>query len=759
MISMSSETYRHIGKPTVRKDALDIVTGAAMYIDDMKMQGMLHGKVLRSPHAHANITHIDAGKALQLDGVKAVLTHRDVPDWKGGFPKPHQRLLDSRVRYVGDGVALVAATRPEIAEEALDLIHVDYEVLPSVHRVEDAIRPGAVPLYDAYPNNILPADCPAFGPSSLKGIMRGDVEKGFEQADYIAEGTYGYENIPNPLPPEPPGVIAHWDGPNRVTLWASTQCPNIFKMRSEMALGFPEVRVIAACCGGSYGSKIDSWLIVMYAAALARATHRPVKLCYSKEEHFCAYKLRVSSRIHARIGMKKDGTVTAVEGEWLVDIGAFSNMAQGMMAVGCGEAQIMIGSCRNWRFITKPVVTNRNPSGEVRGYGGQELKSALIPLWTLTMEKGNMDPVEVFKKNFVKPGDGYHWRDGKWYTSTGKDYSQAIDRGAEVFRWKEKWKGWLKPTAVKGSTRIGVGVGVHGNADAGEDECEAYVRLNGNGRVVVHCCLAEAGMGERSSICKMAAEVLNVPLEWVSITEPDTMINPFNFDLVGSRGTHAVGYAVIEAAEEAREKLLERAAEYMDAPKEILHTEDGMVFAEERPDERHTWRRIMHFGHTITGYGQFSPDYSKPNFIITFLEVAVDLDTGKTELLRVLQATDVGKIIDPPSLEGQLRGGLGSAGIDTALFEETMLDETTGRIINPNMIDYKWRVFPELPLFENAILETGIPTHRFKAVGVGEVATAPGPSAVLMAISNAVGRRITEYPATPERILKALDRI
>lgn len=756
---MSSEGYRHIGKATQRKDAVDIVTGASKYIDDMKMPGMLYGKVLRSPHAHANITHIDVGKALQLDGVKAVLTHRDVPDWKGGFPEPHQRVLDSRVRYVGDGVALVAATRPEIAEEALDRIDVDYEVLPSVHNVEEAIGQGAVPLYDAYPENILPSDCPPFGRNSLKGIVRGNVKKGFEEADYIAEGTYGYENIPNPLPPEPPGVIAHWEGPDKITLWAATQCPNILKMRSEMVLGFPEVRVIGTCCGGSYGSKIEFWLIVMYAAALARAAHRPVKLCYTKEEHFTAYKLRLASRIRARIGMKKDGTVTAAEGEWLVDIGAFSNMAQGMMAVGCGEAQIMIGSCQNWQLITKPVVTNRNPSGAVRGYGGQELKSALIPLWTLTMEKGNMDPVAVFKKNFVKPGDGYHWRDGKWYTCTGKDYSEAIDRGAEVFGWKEKWKGWLKPTAVNGSKRIGVGVGVHGNADAGEDESEAYVRLSGDGRVVVHCCLAEAGMGERSSICKMAAEVLNVPLEWVSITDPDTMINPFNFDLVGSRGTHAVGYAVIEAAEEAREKLFDRAAEYLDAPKEILHTEDGRVFAKERPDERHTWMRIMGFGRTITGHGHFAPDYSKPNFIITFLEVAVDLDTGKTELLRVLQATDVGQIIDPLSLEGQLQGGLGSAGIDTALFEETMLDKTTGRIINPNMIDYKWRVFPELPLFENVILETGIPTHRFKAVGVGEVATAPGPSAVLMAISNAIGRRITEYPATPERILKTLGRI
>lgn len=188
---MSSEQYRHIGKATVRKDAVDIVTGAVEFIDDIRMPGMLHGKVLRSPHAHANIKHFDTAKAARLDGVKAVLTHEDIPDWMIGIPEPHQRVLDRKVRYVGDGVALVAATTPEIAEEALDLIDVDYEVLPFVLDMDEALKPTAPPLYDAYPNNILPSACPSFGPRSLKDVVRGDVKKGFEEADFIAEGTYG----------------------------------------------------------------------------------------------------------------------------------------------------------------------------------------------------------------------------------------------------------------------------------------------------------------------------------------------------------------------------------------------------------------------------------------------------------------------------------------------------------------------------------------------------------------------------------------
>jgi CO/xanthine dehydrogenase Mo-binding subunit len=756
---MNNESYRYIGKATPRKDAREIVTGESTYIDDLHFPGMLYAKVLRSPHAHADIKQIDTTGATRLKGVKAALTFKDVPDWFIGVPEPHQRVLDSRLRYVGDGVALVAATTPEIAEEALEHIEVQYEPLPAVLDVDEALKSDSTPLYDAYPNNVLPAGCPRFfGPESLKGIFLGDVKKGFQEADVIAEGTYGYENLPNPLPPEPPGVIAKWEGPDKLTLWASVQCPNLLKFALTRVTRVPVIRVIGVQCGGSYGSKNEPWLTALYATLLAKETNRPVKLCYTKEEHFCAYVLRLGSRLSAKIGMKHDGTVTAIEGEWLVDTGAFSGFTQAQIAVGCGETQMMIGTCKNWQLDTKTIVTNRNPSGIVRGFGGQELKSALIPLWSLAMEKAKLDPVDVFKKNFVRPGDGYFWRDGKWYTCTGKDYSRAMEEGAKKFKWKDKWKGWLNPSSVDGSKRTGVGVGVHGNADAGEDVAEAQVRLNADGTVVLHCLVSEAGMGERSNVCKMVAEVLKMPLDRVNITDPDTMINPFNFDLIGSRGTHAVGYAVIEAAENARQQLLEIASRKLEVPKELLETEDGCVYIKEGPRKSIPWIKIIGPMHTITGHGNFTPDYTKPNFMATFVEVEVDIETGKADLKRVVQATDAGQIIDPPSLEGQLYGGLGSAGIDSALFEETIIDRPTGRIINPNLIDYKWRIFSELPAIELAVMETGINTHRFKALGVGEIATSPGPSAILMAVSNAIGKRLTAYPATPERILKTLDR-
>jgi xanthine dehydrogenase molybdenum-binding subunit len=243
------------------------------------------------------------------------------------------------------------------------------------------------------------------------------------------------------------------------------------------------------------------------------------------------------------------------------------------------------------------------------------------------------------------------------------------------------------------------------------------------------------------------------------MTPPDSLLNPFDFGLVGSRGTYAVGSAVIAAAEDARNKLFELATPVLRAPAGELDTMDGKISVKGSPETAVPWNRIMGIMQTCTGFGRFKPDYSVPNFLALFVEVEVDTETGKVDLRRVVAATDVGQVIDPPSLEGQIYGALGAAGMDTALFEESIFDRRLGHLLNMNMIDYKWRTFSELPEFQNVILETPIPTHRYKAVGVGEIATSPGPSAVLMAASNAVGKRLCEYPLTPQRILKALGRI
>ncbi len=752
-----TEPYRYIGKAMPRKDAKDIVTGRAKFLNDLKMPNMLYGKVLRSPHAHALIKRMDKSKAEKLKGVEAVLTWEDVPDWRGGTPRC-TRILDRKVRYVGDAVALVAATSEEIARRALDLIDVEYEVLPAVFEMEEALKPGAPQLYDEFPGNVVTPGVPFFGPKSLQEVVMGDVEKGFQEADVITEGTFSYENIPNPLPPEPPGAIALWEEPNKVTLWVSNQASYMDKITLFHVMGRKvEVRTIGGPCGGSYGSKFMSWQVQTYATLLSKATGKPVKLIFTKEEHLAAFTMRIASRMTARVGMKRDGTVTAVSGTWLIDTGYYSMTTQSQVAVGCGEVQIAV-RCPNWDLKPVIVCTNRNASGIVRGFGGQELKCTLIPILSLAMEGLEIDPFQFLKKNFVKPGDGYFWRDGIWYTYRGLDFSKAMEEGARRFGWEEKWKGWLKSTSVEGTKRRGVGVGVHGNADIGEDASEAYVRLHPDGTAMLFSCVTEHGTGQRTNFVKMVAEVLQLPIENVSITPSDSLINPYEFGPAGSRGTYAIGAAIIAAAEDARRKLLELLAPKLQADPSQLDTKDGVVFVKEHPEKKIPWK-AMSVDRTITGYGRFEPDYTLSNCMMTFVEVEVDTETGKVTLNRVVNATDVGQVIDPLGIEGQLNGCLGSGGIDSALFEETVLDRTSGHILNANMIDYKWRTFSELPPIENVIFETPIPSHRFHAVGVGEIATSPGPAAVLMAVSNALGVWLHEYPVTPERVLKALGKV
>jgi xanthine dehydrogenase molybdenum-binding subunit len=737
---------------------MEIVTGKVRYLDDLEMPGLLYGQVLRSPHAHAVIKHIDKSRALELEGVKAVLAYEDVPPgWRGGTPR-YTRVLDQKVRFAGDAVALVAATSEEVARQALDLIEVEYEVLPAVFDIDQALKPDAPQLFSEFPGNVVPPGMPIFGPKCLKELVMGDVEKGLAEADLVVEGTAGYEGLANPLPAEPPGVIALWEEPNRATFWLSTQFAYQDKIILYHALNKEvEVRTIGLPCGGSFGSKILAWPLYCYALLLSRATGRPVKMVMSKEEHLAAFTLRLGSRIQARVGLKKDGTVTAVAGKWFVDTGYYSMTTQAQVAVGLGEVQILL-RCPNWDLKTAIVCTNRAPSGQIRGFGGQELECSLMPVLSRALAELDLDPFEFLKKNYVKPGDGYYWRDGNWYTYRGPDYAAAMEKGAKLFGWKEKWKGWLRPTEVRGCKRTGVGVGAHGNADIGEDASEALVRLHPEGKAVIFCCVNEFGTGNWSNYMKMAAEVLQLPLERVSFAPADSLITPFEFGSVGSRGTYAIGSAIIRATEDAKRQLFELLAPKLGVAPEELDTENGEVFVKADPKRRLSWK-AMGVDRTIVGFGRFEPDFTLANCLMSFVEVEVDTETGEVRLRRVVNATDVGQIIDPLGVQGQLNGCLGSAGIDSAIFEETVLDPRHGWVLTSNLADYKWRTFADLPRIENVILETPFPSHRFRAVGVGEIATSPGPAAVLMAVSNALGTWVTEYPVTPDRVLKALGKV
>ncbi|WP_320977388.1 xanthine dehydrogenase family protein molybdopterin-binding subunit, partial [Enterocloster asparagiformis] len=311
---MDDNNYRYIGKHVSRADGRDLVSGRRPFIDDVRIPGMLMARVLRSPYPHANIVKIDTTKAKAAPGVRAVLTYKDAPDWKCGLPQ-HRKVLDQRVRFTGDSVALVAAETLEAADEACRQIEVEYEELPFVLDCEEAIKPDAPQLYDEFPGNVLPKVTP-FSEEPFNQIHVGDVEKAFEEAAYVAEGYYCYDKLPHPLPPESPGVIAQWTSPSAVTLYYNGGAPHLQKFNTEASIPGVAVRVIACHSGGSYGSKQLIPHLALQAIALARETGRAVKLMMDRTDHMLSFELRQGSRIRGKVGITQDGLINAIQGMW-----------------------------------------------------------------------------------------------------------------------------------------------------------------------------------------------------------------------------------------------------------------------------------------------------------------------------------------------------------------------------------------------------------------------------------------------------------
>jgi len=762
--------YRHVGKYTPRKDAKDVVTGSAMFLDDFSLPRMLHARTKRSPYPHANIVKIDTSAAEALEGVRAIVTHENVPFVALlGYP-PERNLLEPKVTQVGDLVALVAADTLEIADEAVNLIKVEYEQLPAVFRADDALAEGAPVLYERFPKNEVDPGCPYFQPDGpWWAVKKGDPDKALKEADFVAKDKIDFNKMPCPASPETPSVIARYDGNDRFTMWASSQSSHIMKLMLEAYMPGLQADIFTFNVGGGYGNKQAMLVQALSACMLSHVAKQPVKLVLSKAEHLTSYEVRLGSTIEATIGMNKDGLVTAVKGDWLVDVGSICNGTGGQVGVGLGEAQLVLAKCQNWDLDSKMVVTNRQQAGIVRGYGGQELNSCLEKLLCTVMQQGNFNPLDVLKKNYVSHGDRYIWRDGRTYRSRSSFFfPEVMQQTADRFGWAEKWKGWLKPTSVNGTKARGIGVGVIGNADIQEDNTEAIVRLvpqldcAGIGVegsfAIIEADITESGMGQRSNACKVAAEVLNCPVEWVSITPPGSKYNPSNFGLCGSRGTITTLKPVSEAAAEARRKALELASHKLERPVDQLYMKDMIVYVRDVPEINIPVNKLADRELSIVGYGKHTEKFDCPSCMTVFIEVEVDLETGHTELVRLAGGTDIGQIIDSKALEMQLHGGIGTACLDTAIFEDCCLDEATGRLMASSMIDYKWRTFNEFPQYDAYVMESQIDTYMFKALGIGEISGAALASAALMAISNAIGVSVKEYPATPAQVLKALGK-
>lgn len=754
-----SRDFKVVGKSVKREDVIEKVTGEGLYTGDIKLTGALYGKIKRSDVAHAKIKRIDVSEALAYPGVKAVLTHENVPRvLHYGSPHPRsasctkdQYILDDRVRFWGEGVAAVAATSEEIADEALDLIKVEYEELPAVFDPEEAQKPGAPLIHEVGPGGNLVLD-PVH-------VERGDVEKGFAEADFILEGEFA-GGRPVPAYMEPNVCVADWDGSNKLTFWTSTQTS--FMVRGILAevLGLPltKVRVLVDHMGGGFGAKQDLFQHEFLCALLAKETRRPVKMEFTRHETFVSGRSRHPCKIRLKQGFKNDGSITAREMKVIYDSGAYGSHGPGVTTVGTNAATSLY-RCENVRLEGRCVYTNTPISGAFRGYGVVQTYFPIDIQIDEAAERLGMDPAELKLKNAVREGDIAPSGHG----IVGHGLEACIECGLEEFEWKKMRSGDRidpeRPAIRKG---FGVGCEMHGSSayPGIREQGNATVKLNEDGSVTLLTGAAGLGTGAHTALAQIVAEAMGVKFESIGVIHGDTDVVPWDIGAFASHTTYLVGSAAKIAAEQARGQLMERAAEKLQTGAEMLDIDEGVIFVAGDPDQAITVAEAMGPSRgvpaaNIVGNGTYEPTKSY-SFAAHFVEVAVDTETGIVEVVQVVPVHDVGRVIHPIAAEGQIEGGI-QQGIGHTLTEDYVICKETGRSLNAGLVDYKMPLSMDMPDIRTVILEAAPdPGGPWGAKGVGEdPIIAIGP-AIANAIHDAIGVRFHHYPITPEDIVRAL---
>jgi CO/xanthine dehydrogenase Mo-binding subunit len=763
------EEYRAVGKPVRRIEGVGKVTGKTVYADDMQLSHMLHAKVLGSPHAHALIKSINANAARNHPGVEAVFTAADLLPYKKN-PSNRRGLIfpDEEVLFEGQAIAAVLASDPHVAEEALALIEVEYEVLtPVVDPIEAMKEDSALvrsPVSDVDRSEerghvtIDVEQKEAEGkPTNIASQMkfdRGDVEAGFAEADCVIENTWRSAMVHQSYI-EPHSTIADYDASGELSVWTSTQAP--FYIRDELCqtLGVPEnkIRVTATEVGGGFGGKI--YLQELMVAALAMAIHRPVKYVMSRHEDMLAATPAPFAQVELKTGMKRDGTLTAIKARLVYDSGAFPGAP---MLPGC----LLVGGyykCANLDIQGYEVLTNKVSVGALRAPGAHNATFAIESQMDMMARELDLDPLEVRLKNAVEEGDPLP--SGQPYPRIG--LRECLEAIAESDVWRRRARSNENTNRPDGrASARGVGLAV-GGWMGGLQPASAIVCLNSDGTINVTVGSADI-TGTNTTFAQITAEVLGLPLEMVNVTSGDTRTAPYAGMSAGSKTTYTVGRAVKEAAEDAKRQMLEIAAKRLEAAAEDLTMADGKISlngADEKSlDFRRLGRITTGFGAphaAVVGRGAISTRKMAPGFTAQAAEVEVDPDTGEVTLLGFAIAQDAGFAINPLSVEGQMQGGA-SQGLGIALSEEMLYDHQ-GRLLNGNLLDYRMPTSRDLPPIEAIIVEVPSEEGPYGARIVGEPSIVAGAAAVANAVCDAIGVRLTGVPITPERVLRALGKM
>jgi putative selenate reductase molybdopterin-binding subunit len=770
---------RVVGQKERRVDARPLVTGAPVYASDLEMPDMLYGRILHSPHAHANIRHIDTSKALAFPGVRAVVTHKDVPrvaHSTAGQPYPELSpydayLLDSRVRYVGDWVAFVAAETAAIAEEALGLIDVEYELLPAVFDPLEAMQEGAPQLHEpdvSHPNygkhlgDIYDA---SHNIAAHEIIENGDFAAAMREADIVVEGEYRVPFISHAVL-EPHVCLAYVDGYDRLIVTSSTQVPYHTRRQLAAVLQLPisRVRVVKPRVGGGFGSK-QEMLLEPVAAILALKTRQPVRVEYSRQEEFTSARFRHPVIMRMRSGVKRDGTLVAISMHSIGNAGAYGTHSF-TVTRSTGHKTLCLYRAKAYRFQADAVYTNLPIPGAMRGYGAPQGFFALECHIDEIAHRLNMDPLEFRRKNHVQKGD---WdpiegepMDGIWHSKRqfrSCGLPECIEKGAAAFGWYEPFdRGDGKPIR-RGR---GVATAMQGSGVASFELGGASIKLNEDGSFNVMTGATDIGQGSDTIMAQIAAEALGVGMDKIIMHSVDTDSSVFDYGSYASSTTYISGSGVKVAAEQVRRQILEVAGDLLDCSPEDMSIIDGVIYTPKGASNL-TVADIAHetlYGRhrqQIMAKGDFWTDDSPAPFYVQFVEVEIDTETGQVRVPRAVNALDLGKAINPTLATGQVEGATAMA-LGYALSEEVKFDEQ-GRVRNPGFVDYKVMSALDMPQMTTILVEDTEYTGPFGAKSAGEVPTNGMAPAIANAVYDALGIRIRSLPITPEKILAALDEL
>jgi len=767
------EELQVVGKPVQKVDAVKLAKGYPVFTDDYSMPGMLYGALLTSPHAHARIKNIDTSKAKALPGVHAVLTYKDIPRVKyasGGqsYPQPEpydQASLDNKVRYVGDRVAIVAAETPQIAERALRLIEVEYEILPHVLDPVEAMKDGAPVIHDE-------DDSPGIYDAKHNIVYHieaevGNVDETFKQCDYIFEGEYTTPKQQH-AHLEPHVCITYWDEDDRLHVRTSTQVPYHARRIIAPLIGLPvkKIRVVKPRIGGGFGNKQEVVLEDL-CAHLTIATGRPVRMEYTRRQEFTSSRTRHNQIIRYKVGLKGD-EVIAMELYVIGDTGAYATHGLTVQMVG-GFKGLTLYNPPNARFISDVVYMNKPISGAFRGYGTMQETFALEVLMEEIAEKLKLDVVKFKQKNILKVGETMYLatelgegRKGHPQTLSTSGIDQCLEIGLKETDYYNKRKIYQEENLRSNSPLkrgIGMALVMHGSGVAGLDMASVTIKINDDGSFNLLTGSTDIGTGSDTILAQIAAETLGVPTEDINVYAADTDFTPFDTGAYASCTTYITGGAVYKAAVEVRRQILEHAASMLgvDNPSSLI-LRDRKVFspkgksvtlAEIALDSLH-W----HSQHQIIASASFTSLVSPPPTAAQFVEAVVDTETGEIKAENLLMVVDCGRVINPITASGQVEGGMLQA-LGFAQCEDLYFDEN-GRILNARLGPYHIFKSNEIPEMKVMFVQTDEPTGPYGAKSISEIAIDGVAPALVNAIHHATGVWIRDLPLTPERVWRAL---